>query len=151
MTTSDEAAYLLKLTDNCMLKALEVLERQLNVLHTRSQVLLSLAGVVVTVTGFSGRIIANTCFTAQLFIVAGLFTVLLSAIFIHIKVMHIKWLTTYSEESDSRTLETIVKRRNTKTKSFVTGGKILLFGLALYCIAISIMLFNPEPLAIAAR
>ena len=36
-------------------KAFEIVERQLGVLILRTQVLLSLSGIVITVTGFSGR------------------------------------------------------------------------------------------------
>lgn len=151
MTPVDEAKYILSLTEGNLLKAINVLEGQLNVLHTRSQVLLSLAGVVVTVTGFSGRIIANTCIHSQIFIIAGLFTVLASAIFIQTKVMHIKWLTTFQNEESTKTLEDIITKRNKKTKAYATGSKILLTGIFLYCIAVAIMLLNPEPLVISAR
>ena len=37
-----------------------MVERQLSVLVLRTQVMLSLSGIVITVTGFSGRAIAQT-------------------------------------------------------------------------------------------
>ena len=81
-----EAQNLYRLTDKQMMRSLEVLERQMNVLHTRSQVLLSLAGIVVTVTGFSGRVIAGTGIFAKITIVLGLSVVLLCAAWIWRKV-----------------------------------------------------------------
>src|SRR5688572_12322657 len=48
-----------------------LLDAQLTVLHARAQSLIQLAGVVITVTGFSGRIIADTNPAAQSLIVGG--------------------------------------------------------------------------------
>jgi len=42
------------------LRSYEIVERQLGVLVLRAQVMLSLSGIVITVTGFSGRAIAET-------------------------------------------------------------------------------------------
>ena len=143
MTTKEEAQKIHQLCGKDLLKSLEILERHLNTLHTRAQVLISLAGIVVTVTGFSGRLIAGTNLSAQILIISGLAIVLLSAVFVTRKVMRVKWVTTDIQDDSIETLETVINRRNQKTKAFYTGGIILSFGLFLYCTAISIMLLNP--------
>lgn len=143
MTSNEEAKKIFQLCGKDLLKSMELLERHLNTLHTRAQVLVSLAGVVITVTGFSGRIIAGTNLPAQILIISGLAIVLFSAVFVTRKVMRVKWVTTDIQEDSIETLETIIKRRNQKTKAFYTGGVILSIGLFLYCAAISIMLLNP--------
>ena len=68
MNTESEAKAILNLCDGNLKAALEMAERHLNTIYTRAQVLLSLAGMVVTVTGFSGRLIAGSSKLAQSFL-----------------------------------------------------------------------------------
>ena len=103
-----EAQNLYRFSDNQITRALEILERQMNVLHARSQVLLSLAGIVVTVTGFSGRVIAGTSTFAKITVVLGLFVVLLSAVWTWSRVMAIKWITAELEGEPIKILTDII-------------------------------------------
>jgi hypothetical protein len=151
MTAREEAVAILSICSDDVLKCLEILERQLMVIHGRAQVLISLAGVVVTVTGFSGRIIANTCPTSQFCIIFGLALALTAAGYTFLKVMNLRWVTSELSSSPLDTLETIITRRNLKTRAYAAGGKILGVGLIFYGIAVALMLLNPEPLAIAPR
>ncbi len=143
MNTKEEATKILSLTNQDLLKALELLEKQLNTLHARAQVLMSLAGIVVTVTGFSGRLIASTSLISQISVIAGLVTVLISAVWVFSQVMGIKWVTTGLTENQSESLERIIERRNRKTRAYSRGGVILCVGLVLYSIAFALMLLNP--------
>jgi hypothetical protein len=143
MNAREESDKILSLCDGDVLKALGVLERQLNVLHTRAQVLLSLAGVVITVTGFSGRTIAGTGAAGQFLVVAGLATVLSSAIWMFARVMGIRWVTSELSAEASEALRLIVERRNRKARAYAIGGRILCAGFLLYCAAVAIMLLNP--------
>lgn len=143
MTAREESGKILSLCGGDVLKALGVLESQLNVLHTRAQVLLSLAGVVVTVTGFSGSTIAGTSASGQFLVVAGLATVLASAIWMFARVMGIRWVTSELSAEVADALQRIVERRNRKARAYAIGGRILCAGLLLYCAAVAIMLLNP--------
>ncbi|HEX9974516.1 MAG TPA: hypothetical protein VGD14_20780 [bacterium] len=143
MNTKEEATKILSLTNHDMLKALELLEKQLNTLHARAQVLMSLAGIVVTVTGFSGRLIAATSLISQILVISGLVTVLISAVWVFSRVMGIKWVTTGLTEDSAESLEKIIERRNRKTRAYSRGGVILCVGLVLYSIAFAMMLLNP--------
>jgi len=143
MNAREESDKILSLTGGDVLKALGVLESQLNVLHTRGQVLLSLAGVVVTVTGFSGRAIAGTNAVSQFLVVAGLATVLASAVWMFARVMTIRWVTSELSAEAGEALRRIVERRNRKARAYAIGGGILCAGLLLYCAAVAIMLLNP--------
>jgi NADH:ubiquinone oxidoreductase subunit 2 (subunit N) len=143
MIVKEEANKILSLTNHDMLKALELLEKQLNTLHARAQVLMSLAGIVVTVTGFSGRLIAATSLISQVLVISGLVTVLSSAVWVFSRVMGIKWVTTGLTENDTESLEKIIERRNRKTRAYSRGGVILCVGLLLYSIAFAIMLLHP--------
>jgi len=143
MSANEEANRILSLTGNDMLKALELLEKQLNTLHSRAQVLMSLAGIVVTVTGFSGRLIAATSLVSQSLVISGLATVLTSAVWVFSRVMGIRWVTSGLTKDHIDSLEKIIERRNKKTRAFSRGGIILCVGLFLYSIAFAMMLINP--------
>ena len=152
MTTQNEIENLLALTHGDLLKAMDCIERQLNVIYTRAQVLLSLAGMAVTVTGFSGRLIANTNAYAQFFIVLGLGIIISSVIYIFTKVTSIKWVTASITVSDPKgSLAVLIQQRDIKTNAYMVGGRILCLGLVFYALAVAVMLFNPEPLTVAAR
>ena len=152
MSTQSEIENLLELTHGDLLKATECIERQLNVIYTRAQVLLSLAGMAVTVTGFSGRLIANTNAFAQFFIVFGLGIIISSVIYIFTKVMAIKWVTASISCSDPQgSLSLLMHQRDVKTKAYMVGGRILCLGLVFYALAVAVMLFNPAPMAVAVR
>ena len=143
MTAKEEANNILSLTKNDLLKALELLEKQLNTLHLRAQVLMSLAGIVLTVTGFSGRLIAATSLISQILVIFGLATVLTSAVWVFSQVMGIKWVTTGFSGNATESLEKIIERRNRKTRAYTLGGIILCVGLLFYAIAFAMMLLNP--------
>lgn len=140
-TPEAEADNLLALNQGDPCAALQWVERQLNTLYTRAQVLVSLAGAVVTVTGFSGRTIAETNTPAKLLLTAGLAVVVLSAAYVVLVVMRIKWVTAALRPDDPRhVLVTALKRRDVKTRAYRLGGAALCLGLILYAGAIAIML-----------
>jgi hypothetical protein len=151
LSAQNEARKILALYNQNIAPAITLLEGQLNVLYTRAQVLVSLSGIVITVTGFSGRIIANTDEWAKFFIISGLYTVILSALWVYITVMRIRWVTSLLEDDPEVTVITILEWRNRKTKAYRCGGAILFVGLILYATAVALMLANPEPLQILAR
>lgn len=140
----EEANKILSLTNNDMLKAIELLENQLNTLHMRAQVLMSLAGIVITVTGFSGRLIASTSLASQILVISGLTMVLVSAVWVFTRVMGIRWVTAGLTKDQVDSLEKIIERRNKKTSAYSKGGIILCVGLFLYSIAFAMMLLNPN-------
>lgn len=121
-------------------KLIHIYERQMDVLQSRAQILMSLAGVVLTITGFSGRRIAGTSFFAQFFVISGLAIVLLSAIWTWKKVLGIKWLTTDLEGENDEILARIIIKRDLKTRAYNTGGSILCTGFVVYSIAFAKML-----------
>lgn len=143
MDSTREAERLMEVCGGDIVRALGLLEAQLNVLHMRAQVITSLAGVVVTVTGFSGRIIAGSNLLGQVAIVAGLAVVLASAIWTMRKVMPVRWITRDLEGSNEDAVRLIIERRNAKTAAYHKGGVILSVGMTLYGIAVAQMLLFP--------
>jgi hypothetical protein len=121
----------------------QLLDGQLAVLHQRAISLVQVAGVIITVTGFSGRIIADTNFLAQLLVVAGLSLVVLAAAIAIGYVMPVRWITSYLHLGPDRWLAIAIRRRNRKTRAFWIASVVLLAGITLYLGAIAMMLLDP--------
>lgn len=151
MTPRAEAEAVYTMFDGDLSRSIALLDAQLNTLHGRAQVLMSLAGVITTVTGFSGRLIAGTNMTAQIGVVAGLATVLSSAVWLYMTVMRIRWITTDIDVPAVEALENIIIRRNRKTAAYLHGGVVLCAGIVFYAVAFSIMLLNPTEGVLPAR
>ena len=128
-----------------------MLERQFVVLHNRAQVLLGLCGIVVTTTGFSGRLVAGTNAAAQWLIIAGVALVLGAAAVVVWGVLHLYWLTMQPGESTREWLLTSLAYRDKKTRAYRIGISLLLVGLTVYAAALSIMLLYPMEDVLPAR
>lgn len=122
----------------------KVLDNQLSVLHGRAQSLVQVAGVVITVTGFSGRIIADTNTVAQSLIVFGLIFVSLAAALALIFVMPIRWVSSYLHLPMDQWILVTLRRRQKKSRAVRVASAILVFGMLLYIGSIAIMLMNPQ-------
>ena len=127
------------------LAALNLIERQLATLVQRAQILLGLCGMVVTVTGFSGRIIAGTNRIAQVMIITGITLTLLAAVMIVRGVLNLTWLTQQPYEDGIPDLVlTGIKYRDKKVRFYRHAVNTLALGLTCYVIAIAIMLLFPH-------
>lgn len=146
-----EAERILAMCDGHLKDAMAVVERQFSTLHNRAQVLFSFCGVVITVTGFSGRLIAGTSPIGQAFVVGGLSVVLGCAFYVFHSVMTLRWATQRLGTSALDTMIRVIERRNLKTAAYRRGGYILFVGIILYGLAIAIMLMNPVPLQVPVR
>ena len=146
-----EAQRILALVRQDELEAVKLMERQLFMIFNRAQVLASVAGAVITVTGFSGRLIAGTSRWGQWFLVTGLALVVFSAVYVFLKVMRVTWISTQLEEDFQTSLVALIRLRNRKTRAYTIGGLILVLGLLLYGLSVSIMLLNPEPMNLPVR
>jgi cytochrome bd-type quinol oxidase subunit 1 len=151
MTAPDEARRILEIHNGDAGSALAVLERQLALLKARADVMMSLAGIIITVTGFSGRLIASTDRLAQVAIITALACVIVSVTWIFASVGRISWITRDLEGDATSALVRIIERRDRQTRAYSVGGVILCLGIALYAVAIGIMLFNPEPVSVPIR
>src|SRR5262245_61953796 len=82
-----------------------LLERQFAVLTSRAQILLGLCGIMITTTGFSGRMIAGTNPLAQLMIIVAMGTVLVAATITVRGLLKLKWLTQFPAHDHQEWLE----------------------------------------------
>src|SRR6476619_6955886 len=115
-TAREEAELILQLAGGDTLRAYEMVERQLAVLVLRTQVMLSLSGIVITVTGFSGRAIAQTSVLARSCIAIGIFVVLAAAATAIGGVLRLSWLTTQIQERPIDTVISGLVIRHRKTR-----------------------------------
>jgi hypothetical protein len=136
----EEASRILKLAGDDHLEALQVVERQLGVVVLRTQVLLSLCGIVITVTGFSGRAIAQTSFAARLSISIGIFVVLMAAATAIVGVLRLQWLTQIATDDPLSTLENAIGIREAKARYLAAALILFVIGFSLYCAAIAQLL-----------
>lgn len=137
--------------DGKMSDIMVMLERQFTVLHNRAHVLLTLCGIVISTTGFSGRLVAGTNRVAQASIIAGVGLILLAAVVCSWGVLHLRWLTMQNGDNVRDWLAVSLRYRNQKTTSYRIAVIIMLLGLTIYCIALAIMLAYPNDNALPAR
>lgn len=137
--------------DDALPEIMAMLERQFTMLHNRAQVLLGLCGIVVTTTGFSGRLVAGTNAAAQWLVIAGVALTLLAAAVVVWGVLHLYWLTMQPGDTTRTWLLTSLAYRDKKTRAYRIGISLLLVGLTLYAAALAIMLLYPRDNVLSAR
>lgn len=135
-----EAERILKLCGGDPLRSFEMVQAQLSVLVLRTQVMLSLSGIVITVTGFSGRAIAETSLLARICIVSGLGIVLLAAAVSVYGVLRLRWLTQSIEDDTLATLTKGLEIRDGKARFLAIALTLFVVGFSLYCFAVAQLL-----------
>lgn len=140
MAALDEVKRIVALTKGDPVKAYELVQQQLNVLVLRAQVMLSLSGIVITVTGFSGRTIAQTSEFARNLVASGIVIVLGAAAVTIGGVLRLRWLTQEMTDDTEATLARMLDLRDQKSKYLNVALVLFVVGFACYCIAIAQML-----------
>ena len=143
-TPPEEAAQLIALHGGAehLPACLEVVARQFIVLQSRSQLLLTLATITLTITGFSGPKIAASGDIARVLMAVGLVFVLL-AVVILLGTLRVRWLTQFQGASAQATLVEIIEYRNRKTKWYLLELSLLVIGLSCYVCAVVSYLIRP--------
>jgi len=138
--TYDEAELILRLCNGDGLRAFEIVQGQLGVLVLRTQVMLSLSGIVITVTGFSGRAIATTSDFARASVVTGLFMVLAAAAVAVAGVLRLKWLTQSLDQDILVTMRSGLAIRDKKAVFLSIALALFILGFTAYCAGIAQLL-----------
>lgn len=137
---ANEARLILELCKGDVLRAFDLVQGQLGVLVLRTQVMLSLSGIVITVTGFSGRAIAETSALARGCVVAGLFIVLSAAAVAVAGVLRLRWLTQSLVADPVLTLQRGLEVRDKKSRFLSLALALFVIGFSLYCAAVAQLL-----------
>lgn len=140
MAVADEVKRIIALTQGDAAKAYELVQGQLSVLVLRTQVMLSLSGIVITVTGFSGRAIAQTSELARVLVASGILIVLAAAAVAIGGVLRLRWLTQELGDDFEQTLVRMLSMRDRKSKFLTAALLLFVVGFACYCVAIALML-----------
>jgi hypothetical protein len=114
---------------------LKIISQQFVVLQTRSQLLLTLATIVLTITGFSGPRIAASGVFARMSMALGLLLTLAAVLMLLLN-LRIRWLTQF-QGSDAQTILTdIIAYREGKRRAYLIIITALMAGLASYVAAV---------------
>jgi hypothetical protein len=141
----EEADHLLALYDGDAPKIMAILENQLSNLTSRAQTLLQLAGLTITVTGFSGASIARTGQLAAILVVSGLVLVLVAASLSMGGILRIRWITQLAPAPRRDAIISAIVMREAKTRVFGRSLALLIVGLFLYIGSVALLLLGNVP------
>ena len=141
-----EADNLFALYDNDLQRVHQVLTQQFSVLQSRTQMLLTLSTIVLTITGFSGPRIGATHMSVRLAMAMGLVCVLISVISMLTGIIHLRFASQFLDSEHPReTVIAILAQRDRKTRIFFRALFTLVLGMAFYVLAIIAYLFLGDP------
>ncbi|MEK7415035.1 MAG: hypothetical protein AAB263_17155 [Planctomycetota bacterium] len=123
-------------------KALELLHSQFATMQARTQLLLTLATITMTITGFSGHQMAKSGFFASLAMAVGLICVLVSVLLMMAS-LRVHWLSQFDEGDPVATVAAIISYRDSKTCRYRIQITLLASGLACYVAAVVAYLIAP--------
>ena len=106
--------------------------------------LLGLATICLTITGFSGPRMAQSNAYSRFFIAFGLTFVLASVIAIVVGPLRLRWITAWRAGSLDETLLENLKRRDSKTRFYRLATLLLLIGLTGYLLSLIFYLSTVE-------
>lgn len=113
-------------------------------IQTRAQMLLGLATICLTITGFSGPRMAQSNVYSRFFIGFGLSFVLASVIAIVVGPLRLRWITMWRADSLDETLLENLQRRDSKTRLYRVATLFLLIGLTGYLLSLIFYLTTVE-------
>jgi hypothetical protein len=132
----EEARRLLDLHGGDLAKALAHCEAHFNVIQARSQFLLTLGTLTLTITGFSGPRIAESGLIPRLGLAVGLVLVLAALLYLLLGSLRIRWVTQGLGDDPVETLSGALAWRDVKTRHFMAQLSLLVLGLASYVLAV---------------
>ena len=140
---SSEAQGILDLCDGDGLKAFQMVQGQLATLVNRLQSILGLSSIVITVTGFSGRTVAQTSPIAKVTVVSGLVLVLIAAAVGMGGVLRLRWSTQELGGTALESIARVIRIRDRKERFMTTALVLFVLGFAMYCFAVAQLLVAP--------
>lgn len=130
-----EAERLLALHQGDAARSYDVVRQQFMVLQQRSQLLLTLATITLTITGFSGPKMVQSGDVARWGMAVGL-ALVLGAVLLLLSGLRVKWLSQFDAGSPEATLAEAIAYRDRKTLHFQAEIALLAAGIAAYVAAV---------------
>lgn len=131
MSPEEEASKLLEYHHDWT-QAINSLTSNFQTLQNRTQIILTLATLTLTITGFSGPKIAASNVISSICMIGGLMFVLSSILMALIGTIRISWLTQIKAEGQTGLLTKMIAERNHRTTLFRWMLILLVVGLTLY-------------------
>jgi len=134
LEAEEEAQHVLRLFGGAgqLGSALEFLRHHFDVIQARSQLLLTIATLALTITGFSGPKIAQTNLFARYSMAVGIVFVLVALVVLLLGGLRIRWTTQLLGGEPEESLIRIIRYRNHKTRLYFLELALLVFGLTAY-------------------
>jgi hypothetical protein len=150
LTPEQEADAILAMHDGRLAPAMAVVSGQFTVIQGRSQLLLTLATITLTITGFSGPRIAASGPEARWLMGGGLVLVL-AGVLVLLAGLRIRWSTQFAGATARDTIAATIRYRNGKTRGYFLHMGLIGAGIALYVGAvIAYLVTGDSALATAA-
>lgn len=144
LTSEEELAFLKEIYGKDYDKLFAFLRESFASLQMRSQMLLGLATICLTITGFSGPRMAQSNPVSRSFLGFGLLFVLASVAAVVAGPLRFQWMTARKAGSLDETLVENIKRRDSKTRMYKIAAALLLIGLAGYLLSLIFFLMTVE-------
>jgi hypothetical protein len=142
----DEARHILALFSGpeSFVRCLEFVRHHFDVIQARSQLLLTLSTLALTITGFSGVKIAQTNLFARYSMALGIVFVLIAMVILLLGGLRIRWMTLFLGGQPEETLIGIIRYRNLKTRLYFWELTLLVVGLGSYVASVvTYLLYTP--------
>lgn len=110
----------------------DIIRHQFEVIQSRSQLLLTVGTLTLTITGFSGPTIARTNITARITMAMGIVLVLIAILVLLTRGLRIHWITQFVQADKRQLLIDIIRYRDQKTRIYMMVMSLLVVGLGCY-------------------
>ena len=144
LSPEEELAFLKEIHGEDYPELFAVVRDWFSLLQTRAQMLLGLATICLTITGFSGSRMAASNGYSRFFIGVGLAFVLTSVVVMVIGPLRLRWITVWRGANTDETLLENIRRRDFKTTCYRLATALLLVGLTSYLISLIFYLLTVE-------
>lgn len=131
LSAEEEAEKLLEY-HNDWSQTINSLSSNFQTLQNRTQIILTLATLTLTITGFSGPKIAASNIVSSICMIGGLIFVLGSILLALVGTIRISWLTQFKADGQKNLLTKMISERNHRTLLFRWMLILLVIGLTLY-------------------
>jgi len=141
LTPAEEIDFIKELlTDPITEKTYLRLRETLDALQIRSQGILALVTICLTITGFSGIEIASAGPSSRYAIFIGIFSTLITAILLVCGPLQLKWISQFKADDIQTTLEEVLQERDRRTKLYHIANIFLIIGIGGYTMALAFYL-----------
>lgn len=136
MNTEAEAGELAKVFEGRTAELVGFLSGQLAVLRGQAQTYLGIAGVCISVTGFSGHNMVNAGPLSAGSMIVGILLILIAVVIALRSMAAIRWVTQDLGSAPAELARRVIERRNHEQRSLGRAGALIGVGLGFYLCAV---------------